>query len=376
MNITNKDAVTRGEVVSELFDIIVLAIDFDTDLEALDYFVQNSLIRGRTDDGYQLDETCTTQEMLVFSVRVFEHISYELELDSKGLFWKITGDDLPNTVYLLGTMHIADSSVYPFSKEMIAAFEASVYLGVEANIYTMSAEDMAYMAELQMITDGSTIKDLISEETYATYVEVAESFGLTPDLYDYMKPWAAWLGIQQAMASDESADDATSAMLGIDMYFLMRAFYGGKSVIELESIRYQADMFESFSPELQEMLLLSVLPSSGDEDSEETYTQEELAQALREFNAYMLQAVKSGDVDTLTALLLASRDYSNALTSELNTKIWDDRDAGMAEMIEQYLAADDAIGDFFVAVGAGHTIGETGIVNVLMNKGYTVERVW
>ena len=182
------------------------------------------------------------------------------------------------------------------------------------------------------------------------------------------------MGIQQAMTSAGSADDATSAILGMDMHLLMKAVYTGKNIIEVESVRYQLDLFDSFSRELQEMLLLSVIapPPAAEEDA---ISLEEMAELAREFTAYLLAAVKNGDEAVLTEFFTAGRDYSDPLMKEYNTKLWDIRDAGMVETIEAYLAYADAGGDFFVAVGAGHTGGETGIVQVLIEKGYTVERI-
>ena len=374
LKITNKNSVTRGEIVSDLYAIIAEVLGLDENSAAIDYFVKNGLIYGRAIGDYQLDQKCTTEEMIVFSVRVYDHLSYELGLDSKGLFWKITGKDLPNTVYLLGTIHYGDSSLYPLSKSILEAFDSSAYLAVEANIYTISGEDANYINEMQFITDGRTIKDFISEETYKIYKEVCETLGIPAEIYDYLKPWAAMLSIQQVITSDESAENATNALLGIDMQLLMKAVTFAKDIIEVESIKYQIDIFDSYSPELQEMLLLSVIAPSAD-GTEDTLSIEETAEYVRIYVSYLLDAIKNGDEAVLTELLIASRDYGDPLMKEYNTKLWDIRDAGMAETIEKYLADENAAGDFFVAVGAGHTVGETGIVHVLTEKGYTVERI-
>ena len=362
------DFVTRGETILALYGIITDVLDLESAMSPIDYFIGSGLINGRASGDYQLDQRCTTEEMIAFSVRVYEHLSYRLDLDTKGLFWQITGEGLPNTVYLLGTIHTGDASIYPFSKLMLNAFDDSEYLGVEANVYTMSEEELDYLIAGQMIQDGRTIKDFISEETYELYKKLAESFGMTAEIYDYIKPWAAALGIQDAM----TADDAMSSALGMDMFFLAKAVNFEKNIVEIESVKYQIDMFNSYSNELQEMLLLSVIAPPSAEEGEEALSAEDMAELTRMFTAYLLEAVKTGDEAALTEILMAGRDYSDTIMAEYNTKLWDIRDAAMAETIERYLADEDAEGDFFVAVGAGHTVGPTGIIETLKNKGYTV----
>ncbi|MCL2157970.1 MAG: TraB/GumN family protein [Oscillospiraceae bacterium] len=368
--ITNDRALTRGEIVSGLYDIIAEALGLDVLGSPIDYFIENKLINGRASGDYQLDQSCTTEEMIAFSVRACEHLSYELGLYSNGLFWQISGEGLPNTVYLLGTVHMGDSSIYPFSRPMLEAFDSSTYLGVEANVYTMSQEDLDYMIEGQMIQDGTTIRDYISEETYELYKEVAESFGMSAEIYDYIKPWAAALNIQAAMTSGET-EYATSLALGMDMFFLAKAVSFEKDIVEIESVKYQIDLFNSFSNELQELLLVSIIaPTDEDETS---LSVEEMAELAQMYMAVLVEAVRTGDEATLTEMILAERDYySDPLMEEYYTKLWDMRNVSMTETIEEYLADASAEGDFFVAVGAGHTVGETGIANTLKNKGYDV----
>ena len=368
--IANDRALTRGEIVSGLYDIIAEALGLDFSEAPIDYFIENKLINGRASGDYQLDQSCTTEEMIAFSVRAYEHLSYELGLYSNGLFWQISGEGLPNTVYLLGTVHVGDSSIYPLSRPMLEAFDSSAYLGVEANVYTMSQEDLNYMIEGQMIQDGTTIRDYISEETYELYKEVAESFGIEAQVYDYIKPWAAAMGFQNAMTVNGSVEDAMSSALGMDMFFLAKAVSFEKNIVELESVKYQIDLFNSFSNELQELLLLSIIaPTDEDEISLSMEEVEELAQM---YMAVLVEAVRTGDEATLTAMILAERDYSDPLMEEYYIKLVDIRNVSMTETIEEYLADTSAEGDFFVAVGAGHTVGETGIVNALKNKGYDV----
>ena len=80
-------------------------------------------------------------------------------------------------------------------------------------------------------------------------------------------------------------------------------------------------------------------------------------------NAYL-----AGDADTLLKLINDSEDSPKALMKQLI----DDRNVTMAERVDGFLKGKEPC---FVVVGAGHIIGDKGIVKLLKDKGYKVEMV-
>ena len=54
------------------------------------------------------------------------------------------------------------------------------------------------------------------------------------------------------------------------------------------------------------------------------------------------------------------------------TKLFDDRNTAMTAKIEQFLQTPES---YFVAVGAGHLVGEQGILSQLRRKNFTVEQL-
>ena len=59
---------------------------------------------------------------------------------------------------------------------------------------------------------------------------------------------------------------------------------------------------------------------------------------------------------------------------ELNSKLFIDRDPGMIQYAADYLSQEGSHTGLMV-VGAGHMVGDTGIVQGLIDQGYTVEVV-
>jgi hypothetical protein len=339
--------------------------------EAAAYFIENGLVNGRSAEGYQLDEICSVQEMIVLAVRVFDHVIFADGNFSVGFLWEAAG--VSNTVYLLGSIHISNASIYPLSRGMELAFARSANLVVEADILGMTDEEAEYYLEMAMIgpDSGQTIADFISEETYELYVEVFEMLGMPAEQYDYFKPWLAYSLLTVLMASGGDEEGMEEFMgLGIDMYFLMKALETGKNIMELESITFQVDLFASMDDALNEALLLSTLESIlSIDDADETELN------IEEVFQLMLDAFITGDEAELASLLETESDSDNPHLAEFNDILLTSRDIAMTEKIAGYLEETTFNGNYIVVVGALHLINDRSIVVQLKEMGYTVERI-
>lgn len=271
-------ALTRGQVITELYEFIVSGLkleDSEITLEkAQNYFVDNQLLSGRSNNDYALDSTITNEEMLVFTKRVYDHMIYATDMDITGAFWQVSDGD--NTVYLLGSIHLTDGSVYPLNDKIMTALNTSEAIVVEANTLVTNPEDAAYVQQLMFLEPGTTIDTLISEETYALYEEKAAAIGYPKATYDQLKPWAASLILTGA----KMAEGNVTAGLGIDIYFQMLTM-GQKPIMEIEGTKFQIELFDSFDAELQEGMLLGILQDQGES---------------QEFIGAILDSWKSGDI--------------------------------------------------------------------------------
>ncbi len=71
-------------------------------------------------------------------------------------------------------------------------------------------------------------------------------------------------------------------------------------------------------------------------------------------------------------LALGARDEAPEL-EPLYEEIYDERNFNMAARIEEFLTDDEPC---FVVVGAGHLVGDNGLVSLLTERGYTVEQLY
>lgn len=352
-------SLTRKVIVNELYDIIenVLKANGKMNPEdntlgtSINFFIDNDLLQGKTIEDYALDDTCSKQELLIFAKRVYEYLAYELNLDSEGALWKVSDED--NTVYLLGSVHVADGSIYPLSRSILDAYEDAEVLAVEANILTIQ-EDVAYIQQKMFLEGETTIDQVVSEETYEAYVQAIQPLGVAPEMYNKLKPWYAAMLLQSVTMTNASYDQS----LGIDVYFLTKAV-NQKPIIELEGTRFQIDMFDSFSDALQEQYLLGVL------EGEESETIDMVGA--------ILESWKTGDVVELEELLF-NTEATSEMNKEFNEKVWQTRNNNMVQKVLSMLTEDDE-NDYLVVVGAGHMLQDSGIIKQLINEGYTVEQV-
>ncbi|MEC0179249.1 TraB/GumN family protein [Paenibacillus favisporus] len=267
---------------------------------------------------------------------------------SRGFMWEVQNNG--NTVYLVGSMHIADDSFYPLRPEFEQAFAEADYLGVEIDLSKAADEEQQNMImKLGMYQDGTTLKDHVSKETYAKVGDILEQNGMKRDALDAFKPWV----VETTISSLKSVMAGYEATEGIDLYFIQKALERKIPIVELESYESQLSMFDQFSKELQEKNLNAALDNFD---------------VLDDGVDQMADMWKKGDEKALLELT-----NSMAGDAEYNKAMLIDRNIGMADKIDGYLKSDKKA-EYFIVVGAAHYLGEHGVIKLLEDKGYTVVR--
>ena len=354
-----KDKRTRRGVVEALFSTLEKYEGIESS-SGVEYFEQQGLLLG-TKQGLELDSVCTTEQAVVLATRFIEHTYKGLGAGAKGFTWQVKKGG--NTVYLLGSIHVGTSDMYPLNSDLKEAFSKADTLVVEANILAQD-EQMNQFIQMAMYSDGTTIKDHISKDTYDKLVKVLPTFKLSEDQMGQFKPWSVandlnTINMSQSGTIEGSQEAATR---GVDMYFLLRGMGEEKSTVELEGLIYQAQLFDNLSAEYQEDYLNTVLdgilnPGVGEEISQTdlvaAWQQDWISGDIEGFKASYGKLME-GDSDELTEMLFGVRD------KDMAEKI--------AKMLEQ-----EGENTYFVVVGAGHfTVADT-VLDQLKEKGYEVK---
>lgn len=283
--------------------------------------------------------------------------------NNDALIWEVKSDT--STVYLVGSIHVANDDTYPLQQKILDAFESSDAIAVEVDVVAMQqdSELMIEISNMMLYTDGTNLTNHISEDTLSKFNDYVAEYGISMlsseqiELLYMYKPWVLYSLISNDMI-EEAGFDSNS---GIDVYFINKANEKGMEVIEVESARFQYDMMDSYSEELQEYLLKSLMTESREASIKE----------LKD----MLDIWENGDVLALETLLAGETtnltEDELALYNEYNKAMIIDRNIAMADKVEELLKGDK---DVFYMVGSAHMVGEDGIVQLLQERGYTVTK--
>ena len=262
--------------------------------------------------------------------------------------WQVTGDSARLT--LLGSVHMAFPDVYPLREDLETAFENADALVVEVDITgTGAAEIQRLLLDEGMLPSGQTVEQYLSTPVWRSLLAYMDSHALPGDSFVRMKPGL----LATTLSALRLAEFGMQLEHGIDRHFLNRV-QGDKPVLELESPAEQVALLLDF-PDADLLMAQTLLQ----------------LEAMEAIIAPVYEAWLEGDSATLNQLLLAQERSSHPEFEAIYQRFYDDRNHAMAHRLTELLAGE---GHYFVVVGAGHLVGEEGIIALLQRTGFTISR--
>ncbi len=253
--------------------------------------------------------------------------------------WHVTSPE-GEEAWLFGTIHALPDGVQWRTPAIDDALDDAGLVVVEiANLGDVDSalgafDAVAHSAGLPLLTRRGDEADRVQIERLLDQADVTNN-----DFAD-TETWAAALILASAVRVGDPANGVDRAILAGDV-----------PAIGLESFAGQYALFDSLTEEAQVSLLLSVAEEAAAED--------------RTLGA---RAWLSGDLAGLDAMgdggMLADEELREVLVLSRN-RAWADR--------IEYLLIEGR--EPFVAVGAGHMLGEEGLPALLAARGHAVERL-
>jgi uncharacterized protein YbaP (TraB family) len=266
------------------------------------------------------------------------------------ILWKVTKGN--STVYLLGSMHFLKDVDYPLAPDVEAAYKDAENLVFEISPADLNSPlALALTLKHGMYQDPThKLQDDLSSSTWQAVVAYGAKNGLPVVALQKFQPWMMSL----TLVALESQKMGMKPEMGLDMHFMKMATTDHKPTAGLETVDQQLAIFYSAPIKVQQQMLRQSL--------------DEIADFQKEMNNEH-DTWRRGDSGAMLAE--AKKEFSKY--PDLYQQILTQRNRNWIPQIEKMLA--DGKNDTLLIVGALHLPGPDGVVHLLEQKGYKVDRV-
>ena len=260
--------------------------------------------------------------------------------------WVVSDADSEVTLY--PTLHILPEGIDWKSEDLIKRLADADEVWFEIKPGSQSDPDIQLSAlQLGMDPNFSLLSKLNDDEIAKLETAIAP-LGMNAQAVDPMKPWMAssLVGIGALLEKGFSPDAGVEAQL--------EPMVAGKKIRALETAQGQLELLASMPEEIQLELLRQSLADLDD-----------TVELLNE----LVQDWAVGNVEDLEDELI---DEMKAEFPGVYDAVFTNRNENWADQIEEEMKGS---GTDFIAVGAGHLVGDDSVQAILKARGYTVKRL-
>jgi len=256
--------------------------------------------------------------------------------------WKIS-DSSGKVLYLGGSIHALSSTDYPLPPEYGRACDASSHLVFEVDPKDMGTAGKN-LVKAGEYPSGDSLKKHVDPRTYDYMRRFFGALNVPESKFSKLRPWFIAFMLQAPQLHGLSPD------LGVEGFLKKRVRAKPKPISGLETLPESIQTFSGLSDRQSEaMLLVTFIPSA------------------RGAPGQLKDAWRKGDADkvwTITTGMLAD-------VPSIADRVITRRNHNWLPKIDALLQGDETC---FVVVGAGHMGGPDGVLSLLRQRGYTVER--
>lgn len=261
----------------------------------------------------------------------------------KSLLWEISGQGLPKPSYIFGTIHLICPADFSLSDSSKMALSRTQQVALEVDMDDPGL--MGAMTKTMFMADGKTLKGILSADDYARLHKFyKDSLGMDIITFDRAKPFVMMGPLFNTVLSCQPQS--------YEMELMGLASKQKSEVIGLETIEEQMAIFDSIPYVQQAQMLLAMIDS--------------LPNAKSEFRE-LVDLYKKQDLPALYTLTMKSEfgmDGQDEVMLFKRNNAWIGR---ISKIIRQKPT--------FIAVGAAHLGGESGVIALLRQQGYQLRPI-
>jgi uncharacterized protein YbaP (TraB family) len=272
-------------------------------------------------------------------------VSFANAGQQQGVLWQITpAHGKPS--YLFGTIHSEDPRVLKLPAVVQRHFSQAKIFCAEMK---MDFGTQLIMSQGMLFLDGQKLNKLIDKKLYDKTAALVTQYGIPPQMVPMLKPWAA--GLLLSVPKPKTGNF-------LDLVLYQKAEQQGKALCGLETPGYVINLFESTSQKTQIKLLQTAVKEYDQMDKSLQHMLElYLARDLTGLQEYSDKEMAASDQD---------------VTSLINESLLVKRNHNMLKTMQPQLKQ----GNAFIAVGALHLPGDSGLLRLLEKQGYQVKAVY
>lgn len=260
----------------------------------------------------------------------------------QGLVYSVHRDGGPKS-YLVGTMHSEDERVIALLSRLTPLIEQVDTVVVEL---VPDAVTLLAVGTATLLPGDRHLSGMIGDARFSELVRAASPLGLTAEILDRLKPWAAAVTLGMPVARSGRF---------LDMEIYLHALESHRQVLGLETAAEQLAVFDRMPQDLQLLLLDAMVKNAGQVPKQ----LEELTVVYLEGDLALIEQVARTQFDSMPSLVMQWFDEH----------LIDRRNARMLARLRELLIDNRLL----VAVGAMHLAGDSGLVAGLQRLGYHVE---
>lgn len=281
-------------------------------------------------------EGCNVRKFLFYLLILFGLFSQSVFAGEQGLFWKAEKLE-QKTIYLFGTMHTDDNRVTNFTPVVADTLKT---------IDAFMMETLAPTDPRALMTPDDLEKSLTTDELEKVG-QLVEFHTMHKAAAMHMKPWLLAVVFDSPRPLTPFAQDNLLMRTAEDM---------GKEIIGIEDTQEHFGVMDNFTRDEQLTMLRAVLNRSA-------------ATKEKDFEK-LLSAYLEGNSDKILALdeKITGGMLPKEIWQKMQLKLMQERNKVMAERVLEEAKAKNV----FVAVGASHLAGGSGLIASLKNAGYTL----
>ncbi len=165
------------------------------------------------------------------------------------IFYKAQKDN--KTIYLLGSIHIGNESMYPLRDNIIKAMDSADSFVFECD--TSNITDVAKARALMYLPQGESLSSMLKADTMANLESLCNKINLNINAISNLKPWAVY-----SMLSLNTAKEllhGSSVDLAVDNHVKNYALNNQKPLYFAETALEQYQTLDGLSLNTQELIL-------------------------------------------------------------------------------------------------------------------------